>query len=79
MGHLAKDYRVEKKVEETTNLALEVEANEGFLLMTQKEVYAKMTLCGISTQGKVIICEVTNACLKKCKRLKMVMCLSEMH
>ncbi|KAI5438393.1 hypothetical protein KIW84_024223 [Lathyrus oleraceus] len=41
VGHLEKDCRVENKVEETTNLALEAEANEGFLLMTQKEIDAK--------------------------------------
>ncbi|GAU10379.1 hypothetical protein TSUD_422780, partial [Trifolium subterraneum] len=38
MGHLAKDCQVEKKVEETTNLVLEAEANEGFLLMAQNEI-----------------------------------------
>ena len=38
MGHLAKDCRIEKKVEETTNLTLEAEANEGFLLMAQNEI-----------------------------------------
>jgi len=38
VGHLAKDCRIEKKVEETTNLALEAEVNEGFLLMAQKEI-----------------------------------------
>ncbi|KAI5430542.1 hypothetical protein KIW84_034935 [Lathyrus oleraceus] len=31
-------WRIEKKVEETTNLTLEVEANEGFLLMAQNEI-----------------------------------------
>jgi hypothetical protein len=36
--HFAKDYRADKKVEETTNLALEDETNEGFLLMAQNEV-----------------------------------------
>ncbi|KAI5421061.1 hypothetical protein KIW84_044773 [Lathyrus oleraceus] len=30
--------RIEKKVEETTNLTLEAEANEGFLLMAQNEI-----------------------------------------
>ncbi|KAI5445068.1 hypothetical protein KIW84_013357 [Lathyrus oleraceus] len=38
VGHLAKDCRIEKKVEETTNLTLEAEANEGFLLMAQNEI-----------------------------------------
>ncbi|KAI5443468.1 hypothetical protein KIW84_012204 [Lathyrus oleraceus] len=38
VGHLAKDCRIEKKVEETTNLTLESEANEGFLLMAQNEI-----------------------------------------
>ncbi|KAI5417780.1 hypothetical protein KIW84_042409 [Lathyrus oleraceus] len=38
LGHLAKDCRIEKKVEETTNLTLEAEANEGFLLMAQNEI-----------------------------------------
>ncbi|KAI5394439.1 hypothetical protein KIW84_061205 [Lathyrus oleraceus] len=38
LGHLAKDFRIEKKVEETTNLTLEAEANEGFLLMAQNEI-----------------------------------------
>ncbi|KAI5411646.1 hypothetical protein KIW84_056643 [Lathyrus oleraceus] len=41
MGHLAKDFRIEKKVEETTNLTLEAEANEGFLLMAQNEINTK--------------------------------------
>ncbi|KAI5418245.1 hypothetical protein KIW84_042753 [Lathyrus oleraceus] len=38
VGHLGKDCRIEKKVEETTNLTLEAEANEGFLLMAQNEI-----------------------------------------
>ncbi|KAI5392272.1 hypothetical protein KIW84_076886 [Lathyrus oleraceus] len=38
VGHLAKDCQIEKKVEETTNLTLEAEANEGFLLMAQNEI-----------------------------------------
>ncbi|KAI5385820.1 hypothetical protein KIW84_072432 [Lathyrus oleraceus] len=38
VGHLAKDCRIEKKVEETTNLTLEAGANEGFLLMAQNEI-----------------------------------------
>ncbi|KAI5396647.1 hypothetical protein KIW84_062744 [Lathyrus oleraceus] len=38
VGHLAKDCRIEKKVEETTNLTLEAEANEDFLLMAQNEI-----------------------------------------
>ncbi|KAE8721174.1 hypothetical protein F3Y22_tig00016637pilonHSYRG00095 [Hibiscus syriacus] len=37
VGHFAKDCRADKKVEETINLALEDEANEGFLLMAQNE------------------------------------------
>jgi hypothetical protein len=38
VGHFAKDCQIEKKVEETTNLVLEAEANEWFLLMTQNEI-----------------------------------------
>lgn len=38
MGHLAKYFRSGKKVEETTNLAIENVGNEGFLLMAQNEV-----------------------------------------
>ena len=38
MGHFAKECRVNIKIEETTNLALEGETNEGFLLMAQNEV-----------------------------------------
>ena len=38
MGHLAKDCRLKRKVEETTNFALDAGSNEGFLLMTQKEI-----------------------------------------
>ena len=37
MGHLAKNCRADKKVEETTNLAVEDEPNEDFLLMAQNE------------------------------------------
>ena len=37
MGHFARDCRAEKKVEETTNLALEDVTNEGLLLMAQSE------------------------------------------
>jgi hypothetical protein len=38
VGHFAKDCQIEKKVEETTNLVLEAEANEGFLLMAQNDI-----------------------------------------
>ena len=38
LWHLAKDCRIEKKIEETTNLALESESNEGFLLMAQNKI-----------------------------------------
>ncbi|XP_068498401.1 uncharacterized protein [Phaseolus vulgaris] len=38
VGHFAKDCRADIKIEETTNLALEVETNEGVLLMAQDEV-----------------------------------------
>jgi hypothetical protein len=38
VGHFAKDCQIEKKVEETTNLVLEAEANEGFLLMAENEI-----------------------------------------
>jgi hypothetical protein len=38
VGHFAKDCQIEKKVEETTNLVLEAEANEWFLLMAQNEI-----------------------------------------
>jgi len=38
VGHFAKDCRANIKIEETTNLALEDETNEGFLLMAQNEV-----------------------------------------
>jgi len=38
VGHFAKECRVNIKIEETTNLALEGETNEGFLLMAQNEV-----------------------------------------
>ena len=41
VGHLAKDCRLRRKIEETTNLALETKSNEGFLLMTQKEADAE--------------------------------------
>ncbi|KAI5402444.1 hypothetical protein KIW84_050167 [Lathyrus oleraceus] len=37
MGHLARDCRSRRRVEETSNFALESESNEGFLLMAQKE------------------------------------------
>ena len=37
MGHFAKDCRADKKVEGTTNLALEDVTNEGLLLMAQDE------------------------------------------
>ena len=36
-GHFAKDSRVDKKVEETINLALDDATNEGILLMAQNE------------------------------------------
>ena len=36
-GHFAKDSRVNKKVEETINLALDDATNEGLLLMAQNE------------------------------------------
>jgi cyclophilin family peptidyl-prolyl cis-trans isomerase len=38
VGHFAKECRVDKKVEETTNLATEDEVKEGFLLMAHNEV-----------------------------------------
>jgi len=38
VGHFAKDCQVDKKVEETINLALEDETNESILLIAQNEV-----------------------------------------
>jgi hypothetical protein len=38
VGHFVKECRVDKKVEETTNLATEDEVKEGFLLMAHNEV-----------------------------------------
>jgi len=38
VGHFAKYYRADIKIEETTNLALEDKTNEGVLLMAQNEV-----------------------------------------
>ena len=37
MGHLAKNCQTDKRVEETTNLAIEGKENEGFLLMARDE------------------------------------------
>ena len=37
IGHFARDCRIEKKVEETINLALDDATNEGILLMFQNE------------------------------------------
>ena len=37
MGHFAKDCRADKKVEGTTNIALEGVTNEGLLLMAQND------------------------------------------
>ena len=37
MGHVARDCRAKKKVEETINIALDDATNEGILLMAQNE------------------------------------------
>ena len=37
MGHFTRDFRADKRVEETINLALDDTTNEGILLMAQNE------------------------------------------
>ena len=72
-GHYAKDCRAHIKIEETTNLALEDETNEGFLLMAQTEVNINNDTLWYLNSGQATICAVTSTYSKRCKRLKMVM------
>jgi len=77
VGHFAKDCRADIKIEETTNLALEDQMNEGVLLMAQDEVNINSdTLWYLNSGASNHMCGTYS---KICKRLKMVMCHLEMR
>ena len=60
VGHFAKDCRADKKVEETTNLALEDVTDESFLLMSQNEDNIINDTLWYLDSGQATICVITS-------------------